>query len=114
MAVSIPDLNSWLADLNGRLLPFGWAKLAWRLLARPPARVRIPLMGVKREYHSSAIGPAMAIAVIDRIRAYHLSRGTVHAELSWILEDNWPMRRMIEALGAKAYKTYRVYEKALA
>jgi hypothetical protein len=34
-------------------------------------------------------------------------------ELSWILEDNLPMRRMIEALGSRAYKTYRVYEKTL-
>lgn len=30
-----------------------------------------------------------------------------------ILEDNLPMRRMIESLGASAYKTYRVYEQAL-
>jgi len=35
-------------------------------------------------------------------------------ELSWILEDNRPMRHVIEALGANPYKTYRVYEKTLA
>ena len=34
-------------------------------------------------------------------------------ELSWILEDNAPMRRICEALGARIYKTYRIYEKAL-
>ena len=59
------------------------------------------------------MGSALALASIDHIRAYHLSRGTSEAELSWILEDNMPMRRMIEALGGKAYKTYRIYEKAL-
>jgi hypothetical protein len=32
----------------------------------------------------------------------------------WILEDNLAMRRIIESLGAVAYKTYRVYEKTLA
>ena len=37
----------------------------------------------------------------------------MRAELSWVLEDNMPMRRMIEALGAVPYKTYRIYEKAL-
>jgi hypothetical protein len=33
--------------------------------------------------------------------------------LSWILEDNMPMRRMIEAIGGVHYKTYRIYEKSL-
>jgi GNAT superfamily N-acetyltransferase len=113
MAVSLPNINGWISDLNGRLLPFGWAKLAWRLLMRPPSAVRIPLMGVRKEYHGRAVGSALAIAAIDRVRNYHIRRGTVHAELSWILEDNMPMRRMIEALGAQPYKTYRVYEKAI-
>jgi ribosomal protein S18 acetylase RimI-like enzyme len=34
-------------------------------------------------------------------------------ECSWILEDNWDMRRGLEQLGARVYKTYRVYEKAV-
>jgi hypothetical protein len=38
----------------------------------------------------------------------------VDAELSWILEDNLPMRRIIESLGGKPYKTYRIYEKPIA
>jgi GNAT superfamily N-acetyltransferase len=113
MAISLPDINQWIADLHGRLLPFGWAKLAWRLFARPPAAVRIPLMGVRKKYHGTLIGSALAIGVIGRIRAYHLSQGTNLAELSWILEDNTPMRKIIEALGAVAYKTYRIYEKEM-
>lgn len=113
MAISLPDVNQWIADLNGRLLPFGWAKLAHRLLAKPPAAVRIPLMGVRKKYQGTPIGSALAIGVINYIRSFHLSRGTFLAELSWILEDNISMRRMIEALGAVPYKTYRIYEKEL-
>ena len=60
------------------------------------------------------LGEAVALAVIDAVRSYHLCRGTKRAELSWILEDNMPMRRMIEALGGVPYKTYRIYEKVLA
>ena len=71
-------------------------------------------MGVRRNYHGTAIGSALALAVIDAVRSYHLGRGTKRAELSWILEDNMPMRRMIEALGGAPYKTYRIYEKVLA
>ena len=39
--------------------------------------------------------------------------GIRHVELSWILEDNLAMRHMLERLGAPAYKTYRVYGKAI-
>lgn len=113
MAVSLPNLNEWIKDLDGRLLPLGWAKLLWRLMMRPPQSVRIPLMGVRRSYHGTPVGSALALAVIDAVRSYHLSRGTKRAELSWILEDNMPMRRIIEALGGTAYKTYRIYEKTL-
>ena len=39
--------------------------------------------------------------------------GYARYELSWVLEDNTPMRRICDAGGAKVYKTYRLYEKAL-
>jgi len=113
MAVTLPNLNDWIKGLDGRLLPFGWAKVAWNLLARPPKSVRMPLMGVRKKYHGTVEGSALAISVIDTVRRYHLSRGTTSGELGWILEDNAPMRRMIESLGGKPYKTYRVYEKSL-
>jgi hypothetical protein len=51
--------------------------------------------------------------MIDRVRTEAIKMGYKQIELSWILEDNMPMRRMNESLGAKPYKTYRVYEKAL-
>ena len=113
MAVSLPDINHWVRDLGGRLLPMGWAKLAWRMFARPPVAVRMPLMGVRKEHQASPIGAALALSVIDAVRQFHLSKGTHRAELSWILEDNVAMRRMIEALGAEPYKTYRVYEREI-
>jgi RimJ/RimL family protein N-acetyltransferase len=73
----------------------------------------MPLMGVLRKHHGTPAGAALAMAVIDAVRSYHLGRGTKRAELSWILEDNAPMRRLIEQLGATPYKTYRIYEKDL-
>jgi hypothetical protein len=113
MAITLPNLNDWIRDLNGKLLPFGWAKIAWRLMMAPPRSVRMPLMGVRRQFHATPLGSALALAVIDAVRSYHVGRGTKSAELSWILEDNTPMRRMIEALGGVHYKTYRIYEKNL-
>ena len=113
MAVSLPNINDWIRGLDGRLLPFGWAKLAWNLMGRPPRSVRMPLMGVRKAFHGTAMGGVLGMAALARVRSYHVSRGTMRGELSWILEDNKRMRRMIETFGGRAYKTYRIYERAI-
>jgi GNAT superfamily N-acetyltransferase len=113
MAVTLPDINQAARDLNGSLFPFGVFKLLARLKLSAPEAVRMPLMGVRRKYHGHPVGSALAIAVIDAIRQYHVARGTTRAELSWILEDNLAMRRMIEAVGGVEYKRYRIYERSL-
>ena len=113
MVVTLPNINEWIRGLDGRLLPFGWARLAWSLLAKPPASIRVPLMGVRRKFHGTLTGSLLALAVIDSVRRYHMGRGTTRGEFSWVLEDNWPMRKIIETVVAKPYKTYRIYEKAL-
>src|SRR5207248_3125215 len=52
-ALTLPDYNQVLAHLNGRLLPFGWAKaLYWR---RKIDRVRVFALGVKREYQHTGV-----------------------------------------------------------
>ena len=39
--------------------------------------------------------------------------GFTEAEASWILEDNVMMRRLLETIGGKVYKTYRIYERTV-
>ncbi len=114
MVVTLLDINEWIRDFGGRLLPFNWAKLIWRMKFTGPTKtVRMPLMGVRRRFHGKAVGSALALAVIDAARDYHFGRGVRQGELSWILETNRPTRKLIETLGGEPYKTYRVYEKAL-
>ncbi|MFQ5784852.1 MAG: N-acetyltransferase [Alphaproteobacteria bacterium] len=113
MAVSLPNLNEAIADLDGRLLPVGWLKLLWRLKRDRMRSARVALMGVRRRYRESALGAALAYTVVGSIYRENVRRGYTRAELSWILEDNTAMRRMIETLGGEAYKTYRIYGKAL-
>ena len=114
MAVSLPNLNEAIAGLDGSLLPFGWAKLLWRLKIGPMRSARVLLMGVRKQYHNSPLGSALAFTVIGAIYSELTAAGFDYAELSWVLENNLSMRRMIDACGARHYKTYRIYEKALA
>jgi hypothetical protein len=113
MIVVLPNINEIIRDLNGRLLPFGWLRLLWRLKVRYPTTARIPLMGVRREYQHTPLGPALAFLVIDAVRQGVARRGIREVEMSWILEDNDGMRNIIETLGGSAYKRYRIYEKNL-
>lgn len=113
MAVTLPNLNAAITDLNGKVFPFGWAKILWRIIIKPPQSVRLLLMGVRKKHQNSMKGAAMAFTMIHELREYHHARGTQRCEMSWILEDNTRMRHMLEAMGAKAYKTYRLYERVL-
>jgi hypothetical protein len=111
--VALPNLNEAIRDLHGRLLPFGWAKLLWRLKVRHPSTARVPLMGVKQSFQSSRLGPTLAFMVIDAVRKALHARGVKDVEMGWILEDNDGMRNIIETIGGEAYKRYRVYQKEL-
>jgi hypothetical protein len=111
--VALPNLNEAARDLDGRLLPFGWAKLLWRLKVRHPKSARVPLMGVKQSFQHSRLGPTLAFMVIDAVRKALHARGVKDVEMGWILEDNDGMRSIIETIGGVAYKRYRVYQKDL-
>jgi len=111
--VVIPNINEAIRDLRGRLLPTGWAKLLWRLKVRYPSTARVPLMGVRRRFQRTRIGPALAFLVIAACRTRTQQLGVKEVELSWILEDNAGMRSIIESIGGRPYKRYRVYEREL-
>lgn len=111
--VVIPNVNEAIRGLDGRLAPLGWAKLLWRLKVRHPATARVPLMGVRRKYQRTRLGPALAFLVIAAAQPRTLALGVKEVELSWILEDNAGMRSIIESIGGHAYKRYRVYERLL-
>jgi len=113
MIVIVPNVGECIRDLNGRLFPFGWARLWWRLKRHGPRSARVALMGVRREYHRSTLATALAFGLINAVRQPVLDRNIERLELSWTLEDNHPMRRIKERIGARKYKTYRLYEKAI-
>ncbi|CUY90490.1 hypothetical protein [Serratia marcescens] len=111
--VGLPNINEAIADLQGRLLPFGWAKLLWRLKVSGVRTARVPLMGVRQEYQFSRIGPIIALLLIEALREPFAKRNIDALEMSWILETNTGMRTILERIGAVPYKRYRLYEKTL-
>jgi hypothetical protein len=112
--VMLPNLNEAIAGLGGRLLPFGWARLLWRLKVRGVRSARVPLMGTRRQVAETLLGKSLPLKLIYALERRSMAVDIRQLELSWLLEDNWPVRRVVEAVGGRLTKTYRIYEKALA
>jgi hypothetical protein len=111
--VLMPNLNEASADLNGRLFPFGWLKLLWRLKVRSPKSGRIPLMGVRKEYQHTRLGPALAFLTIKALEKPAMKRQMEKIEMSWVLEQNLATCNIIEKVGGVVSKRYRMYQKDL-
>jgi GNAT superfamily N-acetyltransferase len=107
VSITLPDLNQVLRRMNGRLLPFGW----WRLMfgRGPIDTARVFAMGIVPQYRNRGVD---AVLYYETFREA-IRKGYQRAELSLIAETNMPMRRTLEALGARIAKTYRVYERPL-
>ncbi len=106
-AFALPNYNEVLARMNGRLLPFGWARfLSGR---RKIHTARILVFGLVPEYRRTGL----SYLLFDEIKRSCVGRGIRSAELSWLLEDNEPILRFNASLGAVKSKTYRVYEKPI-
>lgn len=106
-SLSLPDFNQILIRLRGRLFPFGIFKIPF--LKRKVDFLRIFALGVKKKFHDVGIGAILYYYTWKSA----LERKFRGGEMSWILENNEPMRRAIEMAGAYVYRVYRIYEKVL-
>jgi len=111
--VLLPNINEAIADLDGRLLPFGWAKLLWRLKFNLPKSARVPLMGVRQKYQNTRFGPALAYMTMKGVLDSGKTKGLTSVEMSWILDHNHGVRNIIESIGGEITKRYRLYDKEL-
>lgn len=106
--IIVPDFHhAFKAVGNGRLLPTGLFKL---LAAKRRLRSgRIMILGAKEEFRKRGIFALFAHEMFRRGRAF----GAVGAEASWILEDNDKLNRPLQALGAKEYRRWRIYDRPI-
>jgi len=98
--------------LNGNLtwcgLPTGLVKLLRGMKHIKAARMLT--LGVVPGFRRRGIAELLILRAF-RIGIQKL--GYQGAELSWTLEDNNAINRTIESVGAKVYKRFRIYERAI-
>lgn len=109
----LPNINRAIYDFNGKLFPFNWARLLWRLKIKGLNQARMVLMGVRKKLHGKPLGAALAYKIILMVNEANIVRGVTGSELSWVLETNEALLSILRDLGGEIYKTYRIYEKAL-
>jgi GNAT superfamily N-acetyltransferase len=103
-ALALPDVNQALKPAGGRLLPTGLIKILY--YQRLIRSVRVLALGVVEEYRASGLAAGFYATLVRNARRL----GFGDCEMSWILEDNVLMNRSLEVMGARRYKTYRLYE----
>jgi GNAT superfamily N-acetyltransferase len=107
----VPDINVALKKINGRLttygIPIGLAKLLYHKSRIRTAR--LIALGVKPKYRRGGIAEMLVLRIIEDA----MMRRGFTGELSMTLENNILINRFLAAIGAKKYKTYRIYRRRL-
>ena len=106
-SLSLPDINQALRPLRGRLFPINWIRLLRGL--KKINQIRVILMGVLKKYRHKGIDLLFYIKTVENAVRQNYFR----AEMSWILEDNIAMNRVLEHIHARNYRTYALFEKDL-
>ena len=105
--LNLPDYNTALAPLKGRLLPFGWLKFLLGL--KRIKTLRVLTLGIKKDYRMRGIQSVM----FEKGLRASLARGYTGCEVSWLLEENDLVIRSVRLWGGKLYKTYRMYDRPI-
>jgi GNAT superfamily N-acetyltransferase len=107
-AITLPDFNQALRrNPSGRLFPLGLLRILWH--RRRITRARTLTLGVLPRYRRTGADALM----YEWTWRHGNAHGLNWCEASWLLETNFAIRNGMERLGFAAYKTYRMYDRAL-
>jgi hypothetical protein len=113
MCIMVPNLNEAIADLGGKLLPFGFAKAIYRLKLKHPRSARLMMLGLREHIRKQRRYGGLSAAMYVETARRGFAKGYEWAELSWTREDDAPINLGIKMMGARVYKRYRVYRRSL-
>jgi hypothetical protein len=114
VALAMPNVNELIGDLHGKLFPLGLPKLLYRLKIEGAKSARLIILGIKKKVRTQRKYAGLSLFLYGELNDGGKKVGIDWGELGWTLEDNAAVTTGIRMMGAKKYKTYRVYEKPLA
>jgi len=105
----LPDFNFVFKKMKGKLSPLTIMKAVY--YSKRITDLRLLLLGIKEKYRQRGVDALLFREGFMGIKEKY--KRFKRVEFSWILEDNIPVQRLVEMIGARLYKKYRVYEKRL-
>jgi GNAT superfamily N-acetyltransferase len=112
MALALPNLNEAIHDLAGKLFPFGFAKLLYRIKVKRPRSARLILLGIRKEFRNRKRYGGLSAALYVEIAKRGQAVGYQWGELGWTDEENRPVNLGIKMMGGEVYKRHRIYERS--
>jgi len=107
--MGLPDYNIPLKYVGGKLNWLGILKFLW--YRRQIDQGRVIAICSLPEYRRKMV--PLALIYLGMQGGIQKGKPYKRAELSWVYEDNFSSRKLIEASGGKINKTYRIYENVL-
>lgn len=105
----LPDPTTAVDACAGRLLPFGWARMARALLPGGTARARIPLLGTIGAVRGTPVSARAVAALLSAAIGLAERRGWDEVEISWVLDSNRAMRQAMERLPAPIDRSWAIW-----
>jgi GNAT superfamily N-acetyltransferase len=102
---ALPDYNPRIKAIDGRLFPFGFVRLLWNKQAI--RRVRVISANVVPEYQTFGLGLVLLTSLLPAARR----RGVQEVEFSWVHESNHLSYGVLDRIGMRVTKTYRMYDR---
>lgn len=113
VSLALPNINEMIGDLHGKMLPLGVPKLLYRLKVKGPQTARLIILGIRKKFRGVKKYAGLSICLYAKMHHSSEKIGIKWGELSWTLEDNYPVNVGIKFMGGEIYKTYRVYQRDL-
>mgnify|MGYP001772913885 CR=1 FL=1 len=109
VCIAVPNINEALKNTKGGKNPLELIKILLNL--KKIKSIRLLILGVKKKFRKDY--PYLPLFMVGELIKRGKERGYEKAELSWTLEDNERINKIIKISGGRIYKVYRVYEKEL-
>ncbi|MBL8601920.1 MAG: GNAT family N-acetyltransferase [Myxococcales bacterium] len=115
MCVCLPNLNEILHEKRNSHWLSALVSVGWRMKVanKPPRSARLMLLGIRKELRNVRKYMMLSAAMYVEVAKRGAAKGYQWGELSWTREDDSPINAAITLMGAKVYKRYRVYTRAL-
>jgi hypothetical protein len=109
-SIFIPDINPFIQTLNGRLNLWDKLKFFYEVKFKHIRKARVLIFGIDPAYQ----GRLMHFAMIFRTTLYLVQKTSCEVcDCSLIADTNRPIIKVLKAMGAQPYKTFRLFDRAI-